>query len=83
MSKPKQNPATAPDTAIHKIERGDDVAQGRDLAAENRARLAALFPGLLTEAVAEDGQTIPAIDADALRDLVGAMRAQATASCNR
>jgi len=72
MSKPKQNPATAPDTAIHKIERGDDVAQGRDLAAENRARLAALFPGLLTEAVADDGSTIPAIDADALRDLVGA-----------
>lgn len=60
------------ESAIHKVERGDDLAQGRDLAAENRAKLAALFPGLLTEATTADGQTIPAIDADTLRDLVGA-----------
>ena len=61
-----------PSESIHKIERGDDVAQGRDQAAENRAKLAELFPGLLTESTTADGQTIPAIDADALRDLVGA-----------
>ena len=55
-----------PDT-VDKIARGDDLAQGRDLAADNRRKLAALFPGLLTE-----GEAGPAIDADALRDLVGA-----------
>jgi adenine-specific DNA-methyltransferase len=63
---------SSPFESIHKIERGDDVAQGRDLAAENLAKLAELFPGLLTESTTADGQTIPAIDADALRDLVGA-----------
>ena len=60
------------DGSIEPIEAGDELAEGRDLAAENRRKLAELFPGLVTESVGEDGQTVLAIDADALRDLVGA-----------
>jgi len=66
---------TSTESTVQKIERGDDLARGRELAAEHRRRLEALaelFPGVLTETVNDDGQTVPAIDADALRDLVGA-----------
>ena len=52
---------------VQPVSAGDQLAHSRDLAAENRRKLAALFPGLVTETA--DG---PAIDADALRDLVGA-----------
>ena len=52
---------------VEPVTAGDELARSRDLAADNRRKLAALFPGLVTEG--DDG---PAIDADALRDLVGA-----------
>jgi adenine-specific DNA-methyltransferase len=58
------------DSTVHKIQPRDDLAQGRDLAAENRRKLASLFPGLVTETAGENGIT-HAIDVDALRDLVG------------
>ena len=45
---------------------GDGLARSADVAGENLAKLAALFPGVVTE-----GASGPAVDVEALKDLVG------------
>lgn len=57
--------------SVERLAPGHELTRGRDLAAENRRKLAELFPGLLTETAGPNGVT-PAIDVDVLRDLVGA-----------
>jgi adenine-specific DNA-methyltransferase len=55
---------------IEKIEPGAPESQSADLRADNLARLKALFPELLTERQV-DGRTVPAVNVDVLKSLVG------------
>jgi adenine-specific DNA-methyltransferase len=55
---------------VEKIEPGAPESQSADLRADNLARLAALFPELLTERQV-DGRTVPAVNVDVLKSLVG------------
>ena len=43
-----------------------------DMLEENFGKLAALFPSAVTETTGEDGKPRRAVDADALRQLIGA-----------
>jgi adenine-specific DNA-methyltransferase len=56
--------------AVEKIEPGAPESQSADLRAENLARLKALFPDLVTERQL-DGRTVPAVNVDVLKSLVG------------
>lgn len=56
--------------AVEKIEPGAPESQSADLRAENLARLKALFPELVTERQV-DGRTVPAVNVDVLKSLVG------------
>ena len=56
--------------AVEKIEPGAPESQSADLRAENLARLKALFPELVTERHV-DGRTVPAVNVDVLKSLVG------------
>lgn len=56
--------------AVEKIEPGAPESQSADLRAENLARLKALFPELVTERQV-DGRTLPAVNVDVLKSLVG------------
>ncbi len=56
--------------AVEKIEPGAPESQSADLRAENLARLKALFPELVTERQL-DGRTVPAVNVDVLKSLVG------------
>ena len=55
---------------VEKIEPGAPESQSADLRADNLARLKALFPELLTERQV-DGRTVPAVNVDVLKSLVG------------
>ena len=55
---------------VEKIEPGTPESQSADLRADNLARLKALFPELLTERQV-DGRTVPAVNVDVLKSLVG------------
>lgn len=55
---------------VEKIEPGAPESQSADLLADNLARLRALFPELLTERQV-DGRTVPAVNVDVLKSLVG------------
>jgi adenine-specific DNA-methyltransferase len=55
---------------VEKIEPGAPESQSADLRADNLARLKALFPELLTERQV-DGRTMPAVNVDVLKSLVG------------
>ena len=55
---------------VEKIEPGAPESQSADLRADNLARLKALFPELLTERQL-DGRTVPAVNVDVLKSLVG------------
>ena len=56
--------------AVEKIELGAPESQSADLRAENLARLKVLFPDLVTERQV-DGRTVPAVNVDVLKSLVG------------
>lgn len=56
--------------AVEKIEPGAPESQSADLRADNLARLKALFPELVTERQV-DGRTVPAVNVDVLKSLVG------------
>ena len=55
---------------VEKIEPGARESQSADLRADNLARLKALFPELVTERQV-DGRTVPAVNVDVLKSLVG------------
>jgi adenine-specific DNA-methyltransferase len=55
---------------VEKIEPGAPESQSADLLADNLARLKALFPELVTERQV-DGRTVPAVNVDVLKSLVG------------
>lgn len=55
---------------VEKIEPGAPESQSADLRADNLARLKSLFPELLTERQV-DGRTVPAVNVDVLKSLVG------------
>ncbi len=55
---------------VEKIEPGAPESQSADLRADNLARLKALFPELVTERQV-DGRTVPAVNVDVLKSLVG------------
>lgn len=55
---------------VEKIEPGAPESQSADLRADNLARLKALFPELVTERHV-DGRTVPAVNVDVLKSLVG------------